>query len=221
MITQKNGKKIKIHPAYKDSSGETLPSVTMILNNILAKPALIHWAWDLGTKGIDYRKSRDDKADIGTLAHDFIMCHLKGVECDTSLYTKEQIDIAETCFLKYLDWEKWHEIKPVLLETPLISEKYHYGGTPDNYCIMDGICTLVDYKTGKSIYEEYFYQLGGYNNLLIENNQFPERFIVLRIGRDETEGFEVKELTDLKRETEIFIKLAEVYHLIKNKNGGK
>jgi len=56
MVTKVNGKRINIHPAYKDSSGETLPSVTMILN-ILAKPALIHWAWDLGTKGIDYRNA--------------------------------------------------------------------------------------------------------------------------------------------------------------------
>ena len=60
--------KFDIHTVYKTQDGEKVPSVTTVLN-VLAKPALIYWAWDLGIKGIDYRKYRDDKADIGTLVH--------------------------------------------------------------------------------------------------------------------------------------------------------
>ena len=215
----KNGKSVKVHTVYKTKDGVRVPGVTTVLG-ILNKPALIHWAWDLGTKGIDYKKYRDDKADIGTLAHDMVMCHLKGEEVDTTGYTEKQIDLAETCFLKYLEWESQHKIEPVLLETPLVSEKYRYGGTMDNYCLLDGIPTLVDYKTSKAIYSEMFYQLGGYGNLLIENNYQVERHMILRLGRNEEEGFEVKERIDLGLETKIFLKLTEVYHLqreLKNK----
>ncbi|MFA5431945.1 MAG: hypothetical protein WC319_03620 [Candidatus Paceibacterota bacterium] len=215
----KNGKSVKVHTVYKTKDGVRVPGVTTVLG-ILGKPALIHWAWNLGIEGIDYKKFRDDKADIGTLAHDMVMCHLKGEEVDTTGYTEKQIDLAETCFLKYLEWESQHKIEPVLLETPLVSEKYRYGGTMDNYCLLDGIPTLVDYKTSKAIYSEMFYQLGGYGNLLIENNYQVERHMILRLGRNEEEGFEVKERIDLEDETKIFLKLAEVYHLqkeLKNK----
>jgi len=208
-----------VHTVYKTKDGVRVPGVTTVLG-ILGKPALIHWAWNLGIEGIDYKKFRDDKADIGTLAHDMVMCHLKGEEVDTTGYTEKQIDLAETCFLKYLEWESQHKIEPVLLETPLVSEKYRYGGTMDNYCLLDGIPTLVDYKTSKAIYSEMFYQLGGYGNLLIENNYQVERHMILRLGRNEEEGFEVKERIDLEDETKIFLKLAEVYHLqkeLKNK----
>ena len=215
----KNGKSVKVHTVYKTKDGVRVPGVTTVLG-ILGKPALIHWAWDLGTKGIDYKKYRDDKADIGTLAHEMVMCHLKGEELDTSGYTEKQIDLAETCFLKYLEWEDEHDIKPILIEEPLISEKHRYGGTMDCYCNLDGILTLLDFKTGKAIYNEYFYQLGGYRELLTENKYETKRYIILRLGRDETEGFEVKERIDLEDETKIFLKLTEVYHLqkeLKNK----
>jgi hypothetical protein len=215
----KNGKSVKVHTVYKTKDGVRVPGVTTVLG-ILNKPALIHWAWNLGIEGIDYKKFRDDKADIGTLAHDMAMCHLKGEEVNTTGYTEKQIDLAETCFLKYLEWESQHKIEPILLETPLVSEKYRYGGTMDNYCLLDGIPTLVDYKTSKAIYSEMFYQLGGYGNLLIENNYPVERHMILRLGRNEEEGFEVKERIDLGLETNIFLKLTEVYHLqreLKNK----
>jgi len=215
----KNGKSVRVHTVYKTKEGERVPGVTTVLG-ILGKPALIHWAWNLGIEGIDYRKYRDDKADIGTLAHAMVMAHLKGEETDTSGYTEKQIDLAETCFLKYLEWEEEHDIVPIMLETPLVSEKYRYGGTLDNYCLLDGIPTLLDYKTGKAIYDEYFYQLGGYRELLKEHKSPVKRCMILRLGRDETEGFEVKERTDLKLEIKIFLQCVKVYHLqneLKNK----
>lgn len=219
-MATKSGRAVKLHTVYRNSKGEKLVTATGAIS-ILAKNALIHWAWDLGVQGIDYRTYRDDKAEIGTLTHDMVFAHNKGTAVDTTGYTQDQIDLAETCFLKYLEWEDKNPFEPILLETPLVSEKYQYGGTPDNYCLKDGLHTLIDYKTGKAIYDEYFYQLAGYKQLLEENGYPVDRCIVLRIGRDEQEGFEVKEITDLERETKIFNLCVELYYLIKNKNGGK
>ncbi len=204
----------KVHTIYKNSKGIRVPGVTTILS-VLNKPALIHWAWNLGIEGIDYKKFVDDKAAIGTLAHDMALCHVKGQESDTSEYSKAQIDLAETCFLKYLDWESQHTMEPVVTEEALVSEKYQYGGTADNYCILDGIPTLVDYKTGKAIYPEMFFQLAAYVNLLKENNYPVERAMILRMGRNEMEGFEVKEMSDLKKEWQVFQNCAKIYTLKK------
>jgi hypothetical protein len=213
-ITEKNGRKVKTHIVYKNKAGEKLPSVTQIIS-ILAKPALIHWAWDLGCKGIDYKTFRDDKADIGTLAHEMILCHLKKKTPDTSFYSQNQIDLAETCFLKYLDWEKGKSIEPILLEEPRISEAFQYGGTIDNYCLLNGVYTLIDYKTSKAIYDEYFMQVTAYNWLLIEYGFLADDILILRIGRDETEGFEVRKIDNPNKYFEIFKACLSIYNLKK------
>ncbi len=46
--------KTKIHTVYKAKAGERVPYVTTILG-ILNKPALIEWAWKLGTEGTFYK----------------------------------------------------------------------------------------------------------------------------------------------------------------------
>jgi len=211
----RNGKDVKVHTIYKTLDGKRVPGVTTVLG-ILSKPALIHWAWDLGTKGIDYRVFRDDKADIGTLAHAMILAHLEGKKADTSNYTQKQIDLAENSFIKYLDWEKEHTIEPVLLEFPLVSEYLHYGGTPDNYCDLDGEPTLLDYKTGKDIYVEMYYQLAAYRNLLIEAGMVVKKAKIIRIGRDEIEGFEESpEIYDFTDYLEVFKSCLRIYNLQK------
>ena len=88
--------KKKIHTVYKLADGSRVPSVTTALG-ILNKPKLLNWAWKCGVDGLDYRAVRDNAADIGTLAHYFILCHLKHETPDTSEYSQSDIDKAETC----------------------------------------------------------------------------------------------------------------------------
>ena len=204
--------KFDIHTVYKTQDGEKVPSVTTVLN-VLAKPALIYWAWDLGIKGIDYRKYRDDKADIGTLVHKQILDHLRGQVTTPKEYTLEQLTTAEVCFNKYMEWEEKQEMEPIMLEAQLVSEKHKFGGTPDNYCKLNGVLTIIDYKTSKAIYDENFYQLAGYKILLEEYGHSVEQCLILRIGRDETEGFEVCKRENLETEEQIFLRCVEIYHL--------
>lgn len=200
------------HTIYKTLEGEIVPSVTTVLK-ILNKPALLDWAWRLGRRGIDYHKVMDDAAGIGTLVHQKILDYLRGEMSIPLNYKLEQLMIAEKCFQKYLDWEKEHDIQPILLEAQLVSEKYKFGGTLDNYCLLDEIPTLIDYKTSKAIYEDYFYQLAGYKILLEEYGHPVEQCLILRIGRDETEGFEVCNRDNLEVEKQIFLHCLGIYHL--------
>nr|MBC8274948.1 hypothetical protein [Chloroflexota bacterium] len=57
------------------------------------------------------------------------------------------------CFAKYLAWEKGNPLTPVMIETPLVSELFKYGGTPDLLAGMDDGFVLIDFKTGGRIYE--------------------------------------------------------------------
>jgi hypothetical protein len=206
--------KSKLHTIYKTSNGKRVVGVTTILG-VLAKPALIHWAWDLGCKGVDYRKFRDDKADIGTLAHYLIMQHLKNEPIDTSDYSSKQIDQAENCILSFYEWEKAYKIEPVLIEQPLISERHKYGGTCDLLAKVGNETWLIDFKTGKAIYEEMAIQLSAYRQLVIENNYDVSNARIVRIGRDEDEGFEVKIINNLDKQFELFKHCLEIYQLRK------
>jgi hypothetical protein len=210
----------KVHQNYVLSSGEIVPSVTTVVS-ILAKPQLIEWAWKQGLNGQDIHKIKNSTADAGTLAHQMILDFLKSKQTDTSEYAKDIIDLAENSFLSFLEWQKNRVLEPILVEASLVSEQYKYGGTLDFYGKLDGILTLIDWKTGSGIYDSYIYQLSAYRNLLLENGyENPERVMIVRINRDENERFEelVKRNTDI--EWEIFKRLTEIYHLQKQIEGG-
>ena len=133
--------KTKAHIQYrsaiefqKNGKGKRFPGVTTVCG-ILAKPALIKWANNLGLKGIDSTKFVDDKAAIGTLGHAFITDKMQGKETDTDDYTANQIDRAENCLLSYLEWNKGHAVEPILVEEPLVSEALRFGGTADMFAV--------------------------------------------------------------------------------------
>jgi hypothetical protein len=189
--------------------------VTTILGSVLAKPALVAWANKLGLQGIDVGKFVDDKAEIGTLAHYFIMCHFKGISPDTSDYSWHQIDQAENSLLSFFEWEKSHTIKPILVEEPLVSDQHGYGGTIDFYGEVDGETTLIDFKTSNGLYREMFYQVAAYRSLLEGHRYQVSSTRILRIGRDEDEGFEEQRMGDLGREWEIFTHCLAIYQLQK------
>lgn len=202
------------HTKYIGKDGVQVPGVTTVLN-ILNKPALVPWANKLGLQGIDSNKYKDKMADIGTLAHLFIMNHLRGEETDTSEFSQNDIALAENCFLSYLEWEKSHPVKPVLIEKPLVSDRYNYGGTPDCIAYLDDSLELLDYKTGKALYRESFYQLAAYWQLAEEQGYKIERARILRIGRDANEGFEERMVKNVKGEFEIFWHCLSIYNLQK------
>ena len=206
--------KTKAHVRYRDSNNNIVPGVTTIVG-LLAKPQLIVWANRLGLQGIDSTKYVDAMADIGTLAHYLIMRHLKGEEADTSDYSPNQVDAASNCLASYLAWEKGHTLVPKIIEEPLVSDELEVGGTPDLYCILDNVPTVIDFKTGKSLYHESSYQIAGYKTLLEEKGNPVEQCRLIRIGRDDDEGFEEKIIKDSTTDYNIFLCCLSIYHLQK------
>lgn len=205
----------KAHIVYKLSDGKTrVPGATTI-TGLLNKPYLVKWANNLGLEGIDSSKYTDEAAKIGTLAHAMIQADLQGEEIDQSQYSPVQIDLAENALISFFEWKGRHKIEPIHCETPFVSDAMKYGGTVDCYCLLDGKPTLLDFKTGKAIYEEYFVQLAAYAALLRENGFEVAETRILRVGRDATEGFEERSVADTRKWFEIFRKLLDVYYLKK------
>jgi len=202
------------HQSYYNKDKIKVPGVTTVLN-ILSKPNLLDWAWKCGLKNIDYKAERDTKADIGTLAHKMITEKLMGNEIDTSDYLPEEIDKAENCVISFWTWYKQNPIKVEFVEKQMVSEKYQFGGCCDIYGSILGIPMLIDLKTGKAIYEEFMYQLAAYKQLLIDNGYPVKLCKIIRIGREENEGFEVLDFEDTEIEMDIFLNALSIYNLKK------
>lgn len=202
--------KARAHIRYK-VDGKPVPGVTTVIG-LRAKPALVKWANNLGLSGIDSSRYTDDKASIGTLAHQMILDHFMERKTDTADYTPNQVDAAENSLLSFFEWEKGKTITPVLIEAPLTST-IGYGGTIDLYAVIDGVRTLVDFKTGSGIYDEHYYQLAAYRQLITETGETVEQARILNIPRSEDEKFKEEVYTDFALGWEWFCTMLKIYQI--------
>ena len=206
---------VKAHIRYKNKNGDIIPGVSTIAN-MLDKPALAPWANKLGLKGIDSNAYSREMGAIGTLAHSMIMAELKNEKLDISDYSQEQISKAENSFLSWLEWCKGKELSPILIEAPLISEQYQFGGTLDFLGLIDKTLILGDYKTG-GIWREAYIQTCAYRQLAIENNYPPaDKILILSIPRTEDEKFQEVSYTSFDNGFEAFLHLRRLYDILKD-----
>lgn len=216
----------KAHQRYKLKDGTVVPGVTTVLG-MLPKQALIHWAWVLGMEGKDYRKVRDEAADIGTLAHFMVKCHFRGEEPDLSEFPATSINKAENAFLSFLTWWGKRKQKVVATELELVHPKYRYGGTMDLLLTVEdqeGERELIDFKSGKGIYEpEMPCQLSAYKELDEFHHGIPVvRSSIVRIdkeGADFNPDTDIKTWTNLSEHWKMFCLLHELYDLNKKLKG--
>ena len=206
--------KTTAHTRYINNQGDRVVGVTTVLN-VLDKPALVAWANRLGLQGIDSTKYRDKMADIGTITHLRILHHLNGTEPDLSEYSQADIAASDNCMCSFYEWEKSHKLEPVLVETPLTSSVYGFGGTPDFIGKVNGRMEIIDFKTGSGIFGSAFYQVAAYRQLAVEVGPKVEHARILRIGRDNNEGFEERLITSFADEWLMFLHCLDIYNLLK------
>lgn len=213
----------KAHITYKLKNGQRVPGASTIAKIGEDPSALLYWAWDLGKQGIDYKKAREQAADIGTLAHFMIQCHLRGEEADLSEFSHADQDKAETAFIKFLEFWDANKFQPVAVEVPLVSETYGFGGTIDLLARdANGLC-LLDWKTSKAIYRPYLIQLAMYQELWNEHNPKDQiaRRAIIRVGKEEAMDLEVRWLSDMRPYFEAAVAQLTLYRAFQRlpKNG--
>lgn len=170
-------KKTKAHIRYKTKptkehpKGISVPGGSTIAGLRDKSPYLMRWAYNCGRDGIDYNKARDKYADIGTVAHYLVECHIKnqlgGVKKKPNLedYAPSDVKVAKSCFNDYLELEKKLKPKYLCSELALVDDKLLYGGTLDVVVEIDGETRLWDIKTSKAVYESAWIQTAGYVHL--------------------------------------------------------
>jgi len=206
----------KAKQKYRLADGSVCPGTTTITGELgWNKGVLINWANKLGLKGLESRKYVDDKAAIGTLGHLMVLSEFLPDKPNFSDYSANQIKEAENCLASYKEWRGGKTLEPLVVEKMLVSESLRYGGTPDFYGKVNGVLTLIDYKTGKGIYPEYTIQVSAYKQLLVENGHQVDEVRILSIPRADDEGFTEKVISPkaLKAGLQIFKHLMAIRDL--------
>lgn len=217
-MNNKNRKKFQTHQKYKLKDGTLVVGVTTITGQ-LAKPQLVHWAYNLAVDGIKYWNVTNEAKNVGTIVHYLTECKLKNLKpLDTILkdYTQNQIESAKRSYDNFLKWFKTHNIKVLAVELQLVSEKYKYGGTLDFMAEIDGVLCLVDIKSGKGIYDDMKYQLSAYKQLYEEiYKKKIERVYIIHIPHVENKNFVEYRYDDLSKSWWGFYHLLKFYQLKK------
>lgn len=193
------------HQIYKNSKGEKLPSVTTVLS-VISKPQLFYWGVKLAKEGICPIEYTKETAKIGSLVHALAENFASKTPIEWDKYTKEEIKKACTISKRFFEFVSIQdEFKPILSEGAFASEKYEYGGCLDLICSLNGKITLLDYKTSSNIYYEMVSQVSAYKRLAEEQGYKIEQVIILRFGREESEGYEYREIS--KKELKYGLKM--------------
>lgn len=164
------------HTIYRNSKGEEIPSVTTLLK-VLNKPSLVYWANSLGFKRIRVDDELERTASLGTMIHRVINNILEHkytvyIHDPKALFSKEEVFAGLNSFAK---WYKtvYEDFELIIAEKSLSNDLF--GGTLDCFAKINGVYTLVDFKSGKNIYPSMFLQLGLYTLLLEEKGYKVER----------------------------------------------
>ncbi len=191
---------------YTNSKGEKVPSGT----SVLPKPYLAQWAancavdylWENSPKwpidGNDntvlalrqdvmdkvrtaFEQESREAADYGTYIHTL---------CEYSL--KNGIQLASPhkmtgMFMAgFWVWCYKHKVKVITMEHEVVTDTY--GGRLDLVCEMDGVVTIVDFKTGKgTYYDTWKWQLAGYRqawNDTVMNKGVIQNSVVVKFNKE-------------------------------------
>jgi hypothetical protein len=162
-------------------AGREYPSVTAIILGGIPKPALPRWAATttaefaianlerlalLPTKrAVDEVKrapwqARDASADLGTAVHAAIEARVHGQPCPA---LSPELEAGAQAYLDgFSQFVTARRPRFVTSEATVFSRRHGYAGTLDAVCVLDGTLTLLDVKTGKSVYPEVALQLAAY-----------------------------------------------------------
>lgn len=212
-----------------------LPSVTSIVGVIDKSGPLMGWAvknvlaicrgaiepdaaypeiyleqvWSSASKS--YRQVRDAAADLGTEVHNALEVSRK-----SGLVLPPESDQARACFDAAIGWLGQHNVRTLEVEKRVYSRKHKFVGTFDELAEVDGKLSIIDWKSSKGMYAEYFLQTAAYVMAVEEETgQRVERRYLVHLGKDGTfDPIECKR-GSLHKDWQAFLGALRVYRRLK------
>lgn len=155
-----------------------------------------------------WKAKRDEAADIGTQAHNWIESFLKGENPEWP----ENPHVRNSCEAA-VKWIESHHWETVEIEKQIYHPGYGYAGILDWWVLIDGVPSIPDWKTSKYIYSSYRYQTAAYLKAVeLETGERIQDRWILRIDKN-TGEFEDLRLPrkDLAKDFRCFNAALELY----------
>lgn len=229
--------KEKEHSYTLLSNEKLVPGVTTI-TGLLDKPFLVPWAakmvWQaltgkhgevvkmtaeqyevfiLEAKSAHRRKATEAK-DSGTLAHDFIEKWIDSKIIGGAFAEELTDEKALNAVNEFKKWEVAHQVTWLASELVVGSQIHEFGGKLDALAIVDGVPSVIDFKTSNQISKDYFLQLAAYELALEEMGIKVWQRIILRIPKDGTAFEALVVPTPLDLDRQAFLALRQVQRWI-------
>jgi len=135
----------------------------------------LDYALDIVKKGKGaWRRKADKAAESGTTAHAYLESYIKdkmGLELLTPDLPADPL--ARNAIELFFRWELENQVKWLHSEVVVGSERFMFGGKFDAIAAVNGLVTLIDFKTSSGIHKEYYYQLAGYQSAYEEMKKEP------------------------------------------------
>ena len=139
------------------------------------------------------QKEMTAASEIGSQAHALIEWTLRGQLMQKVGPSPRITDKAQWAFMAWEDWRKTVNLKPIAVEQVIWSRKHGYAGTLDLLAEVEGVLTVIDWKTGKAVYGEAHLQNAAYRQAIREmGHGDPKQGLIVRLPKVESDpNFEV------------------------------
>jgi hypothetical protein len=219
-----------------DKSGPLLIWATRLtvdyVKNYIAQKGIVEMPTDQVLELIEIAASqhtvkKDEAADVGTLIHDYAEAFAKfklgmtarpevpDVHTMFPANSEEANDLmqaqVENGIKAFLTWVKDHKVEYLHSEYFVYNPEIGYAGRTDAIAMVDGELTILDYKTGKSIYSSHRYQAAGYYLAVQHDGIHPTRSAILLFNKEDGSfKYESYEEDEINKDAEVFLALAKV-----------
>lgn len=129
-------------------------------------------------------------------------------------FDQAMIDAAAASVKAGIQFLDEHHIEPILFERVLWHPEYSFIGTPDLIGKVDGVLSIVDYKSSKAVYPSMFLQLAAYQSAFM--CEFPDKVIknryIVNIKKDGSGlEYEMKDLDSYAEDLDAFLACLTLY----------
>lgn len=140
-----------------------------------------------------HKRELEKAGEIGSQVHGLIEWNLRSQLGQKVGPEPRVVDDAQWAFMAFQDWANSVSLKPIYIEQTVFSLVHGYAGTMDLLAEVHGVPTLIDFKTGKSIYAEAHLQNVAYQAALVEMGHQPAQGgRIVRLPKVQTDpAFEV------------------------------
>jgi len=134
-----------------------------------------------GVKAAD--RAKQQAASIGTAIHAGIEWTLRTQLGEDAGAEPRLPDAAAWAVESWKDWAKSVALEPLAIEHTVYCEICGYAGTLDLYARVEGVLTVLDWKSGKAIYPEAFLQNAAYRHAAQRLGMPADQGLIVRLPK--------------------------------------